>query len=117
MPLKNINPTQTESWKKLQLHFEQIQDVTMKSLFQKDNTRKEKFTLTFAIPSISGKTVGTSSYLSFRINLPLNTTFTFDVSQVQVEIGSSASDYQIRSLADEVILCQRYFRKSYSCSK
>jgi len=47
MPLKNINPTQTESWKKLQLHFEQIKDVTMKSLFQKDNTRKEKFTLSF----------------------------------------------------------------------
>ena len=47
MPLKNINPTQTESWKKLQLHFEQIKDVTMKSLFQKDNTRKEKFTLIF----------------------------------------------------------------------
>ncbi len=47
MSLLNINPTKTESWKNLQSHFDQIQNVEMKTLFQKDKTRKEKFTLDF----------------------------------------------------------------------
>ena len=47
MSLKNINPTKTRSWKNLQSHFEQIKEVHMKSLFQKDKDRKEKFTLNF----------------------------------------------------------------------
>ncbi|NOQ92542.1 MAG: glucose-6-phosphate isomerase [Flavobacteriaceae bacterium] len=45
MALKNINPTHTISWKNLQTHFEQIKEVQMKTLFQKDNSRKEKFSL------------------------------------------------------------------------
>ena len=47
MPLKNINPTQTESWQDLEQHFEKIKNVTMKSLFQKDKSRKENFSLCF----------------------------------------------------------------------
>ena len=47
MPLININPSNTTSWKKLQSHFDQIQNVQMKSLFQQDNSRKEKFSLCF----------------------------------------------------------------------
>ncbi len=45
MALKNINPTKTNSWKNLQSHFEQIKEVQMKTLFQKDNSRKERFSL------------------------------------------------------------------------
>lgn len=45
MSLKNINPTATKSWKSLEDHFEQIKDVHMKTLFQKDRYRKEKLTL------------------------------------------------------------------------
>lgn len=47
MALINNNPTNTTSWKKLQSHFDQIQNVQMKSLFQQDNSRKEKFSLCF----------------------------------------------------------------------
>ena len=47
MALININPTNTTSWKKLQSHFDQMQNVQMKSLFQKDISRKEKLTLCF----------------------------------------------------------------------
>jgi len=47
MSLININPTNTISWKKLQSHFVQMQNVQMKSLFQQDNSRKEKFSLCF----------------------------------------------------------------------
>ncbi|MCF6223540.1 MAG: glucose-6-phosphate isomerase [Flavobacteriaceae bacterium] len=47
MSLKNINPTKTNSWDKLESHFKKIKDLEMKSLFQKDHSRKEKLTLNF----------------------------------------------------------------------
>jgi len=47
MSLKNINPTNTKSWKKLQSHFEEIRDVEMKALFQKNSNRKNNFSLSF----------------------------------------------------------------------
>lgn len=47
MALKNINPTYTKSWKELELHFEKVNSVTMKSLFQKESGRKENFSLCF----------------------------------------------------------------------
>ncbi len=47
MALKNTNPTETKSWKKLENHFDKIKNVHMKSLFLKDKTRKENFTLNF----------------------------------------------------------------------
>lgn len=45
MALPNINPTETKSWKKLQDHFENINDVHMKDLFAQDEERANKFTM------------------------------------------------------------------------
>jgi glucose-6-phosphate isomerase len=47
MPLKNINPTRTESWKELVKHFEEIREVHMKSMFHSDKARQESFSLRF----------------------------------------------------------------------
>lgn len=44
MALENINPTQTESWIKLQNHFHEIKDKTLRSLFE-DPNRFDKFHL------------------------------------------------------------------------
>ncbi|MEP6261392.1 MAG: glucose-6-phosphate isomerase [Gillisia sp.] len=43
--MKNIDPTSTEAWKKLQKHFEEIKDREMKDLFKEDSKRAEKFTI------------------------------------------------------------------------
>ncbi|OEK09355.1 glucose-6-phosphate isomerase [Flavivirga aquatica] len=45
MALPSINPTNTESWKKLQEHFKTIKDVHMKDLFAQDKDRANKFTI------------------------------------------------------------------------
>lgn len=45
MALPNINPTTTESWKKLQEHFQSVKDVHMKDLFAQDPERANKFTM------------------------------------------------------------------------
>ena len=45
MSLKNINPTKTFTWKKLNDHFKEIKDNSIKSYFQDDNLRAENFTI------------------------------------------------------------------------
>lgn len=43
MALKNTNPTTTLSWQKLQKHFLEIQNSSMKKMFSEDEHRTEKF--------------------------------------------------------------------------
>ncbi len=45
--LEKINPTQTQSWRKLSAHFEQIKSVHMRDLFAEDPGRFDRFSLTF----------------------------------------------------------------------
>lgn len=45
MALQNTNPTATTSWQKLQQHFIEMQNVSMKQMFQEDANRAEKFNL------------------------------------------------------------------------
>ena len=71
----------------------------------------KKYSFTAKLPSISGKTVGTNSYLRFDIRFPSNTAVTLDVAQVQVERGKNATDFEYRSYAEELNLCLRYYWK------
>jgi hypothetical protein len=69
-----------------------------------------KYTFTTTLPSISGKTLGTTGdMLVLDILLPLNTTFTFDIAQVQVEAGPVATPFERRPIGTELALCQRYY--------
>lgn len=43
--LKNINPTETKAWKLLQAHFEEVKNVHIKTLFEKDSQRAAKFSI------------------------------------------------------------------------
>lgn len=45
--LKNINPTQTKAWKKLEEHFLSAKSFQLKELFNNDSERFSKFTLKF----------------------------------------------------------------------
>jgi glucose-6-phosphate isomerase len=45
--LKNINPTQTDAWKALTAHFENAQDMELKTLFALDEERFDKFSTRF----------------------------------------------------------------------
>lgn len=45
MPLQNINPIQTEAWKKLVDHFSEAKNYELKELFRKDKNRKERFSV------------------------------------------------------------------------
>jgi len=45
MALKNINPIQTKTWKKLEEHFNDIKNVHMKQWFEEDANRANRFTI------------------------------------------------------------------------
>lgn len=70
-----------------------------------------RYTQTIAIPSVSGKTIGTNSNIIFVLNLALNAAQTLDFWGFQIEVGSTATAFQTASgsIAGELALAQRYF--------
>lgn len=76
-------------------------------------TSWQRFTVTVAIPSITGKTIGTNSFLAvnFQLGSAMGTSITVDIWGVQVEAGSTASPFQTATgtLQGELAACQRYY--------
>ena len=74
-----------------------------------------KYTHTFSLASISGKTMGTGSSLVLIIRQSAGDTSTtawnLNIANVQLELGSVATDFEHRSYGEELALCQRYFWK------
>jgi hypothetical protein len=78
-------------------------------------TSWQRFTQSFTIPSISGKTIGTSSYLSLLLIRPsAATSTTVDVWGVQLERGSTATAFQTATgtIQGELAACMRYYQTS-----
>jgi len=74
-------------------------------------TSWQRFTQTITLPSISGKTIGTGSNLTFIIDMPTTGAQTNDVWGVQVEAGSVATAFQTATgtIQGELAACQRYY--------
>ena len=73
-----------------------------------------RYSQTFSIPSISGKTIGTSSFLQFEISQPVNVSHTIEYYGIQVEAGSVATAFQTATgtLQGELAACQRYYYRN-----
>lgn len=84
----------------------------------------QKFILTFQVPSVAGLILGSNGNDSTSINFWMDAggtyaarsggigqqSGTFDIAQVQLEIGSYATSFDARPLPVELGLCQRYAR-------
>jgi hypothetical protein len=80
-------------------------------------TSWQRFTYTISLPSVSGKTIGTSSFLAFYIrNGATSVGSQLDIWGIQVEAGSVATPFTTATgtLSGELAACQRYYTKSYS---
>lgn len=86
-----------------------------------------KYTVTVTLPSISGKTLGSNNddrlalgfigdagsasiYTTLASSIG-NQDITYDIAQVQVEKGDTATDFEKRSIGEEKQLCYRYYWK------
>jgi hypothetical protein len=78
------------------------------------STSWTKYSYTGTVPSISSKTLGSDNndFIQLTIRLPINTTFTFDIAQVQLEPGPVATPFERRPIATELALCQRYYENA-----
>jgi hypothetical protein len=78
-----------------------------------------RYSFTFAIPSITGKTIGTTpntSYLALFIEQGSSIStdpWTLDLWGVQFEAGSTASDFKTATgtIQGELAACQRYYQR------
>jgi hypothetical protein len=76
------------------------------------STSWTRYSATISVPSISGKTVGTSSFLAVNFEGKTSTgAFTIDLWGMQLEAGSVATPFTTATgtLAGELAACQRYF--------
>ena len=75
------------------------QTVSIGTVFQ-------RHTLSFAVPSISGQTIGTNGddYLALVFKSPGGVAFTFDISRVQLEEGPVATPFESRPAVLEELL-------------
>jgi hypothetical protein len=73
-----------------------------------------RYTQTLSIPSISGKTIGTSSYLQVEFSQPTNTSYTTEFYGIQIEAGSVATPFQTATgtTQGELAACQRYYYRN-----
>ena len=74
------------------------------------------FSLTGAVPTIAGKTLGTNGddYAEVIFLFPSGTTFTLNLWNVQAEDGVYATPFELRPKGIEKMLCQRYFHSTFA---
>ncbi|WP_218723559.1 phage tail protein [Pseudomonas bubulae] len=78
-------------------------------------TAFKKYVVTLDVPSISGKkSAPDGDYLELVFGSLGKGAYSLDLASVQVESGVIATDFELRPLAYELILCQRYYEKTFS---
>jgi hypothetical protein len=71
-----------------------------------------RYSTTFTMPSMSGKTIGTSSFVQMTMYAGIGRTL--DIWGVQLEAGSTATDFVTasgNSQQAELAMCQRYYNR------
>lgn len=72
----------------------------------------QRYTRTFDVPAATHEALTEHSCLEVIFTLSTyNGTYTFDIANVQLEFGDTATDFEYRHPAEELALCQRYYEK------
>jgi len=75
-----------------------------------------KYSMTFDIPIPANTTINNTAYLAMMILQPASDTSTnaweLNVTGLQLEAGSTATDFEHRGYGEELALCQRYYQQT-----
>jgi hypothetical protein len=75
----------------------------------------QKFSATFNVPAITGKTIGANSWLGVEFDFFnfLNTAFAFDYTNVQLESGPVPTEFRRNApnIVAELEACRRYYQR------
>jgi hypothetical protein len=76
-------------------------------------TSWQRFTFTTTLQSLSGKTINSNHSLQIYFDCPASTAFSIDVWGVQVEAGSTATNFTTATgtTQGELAACQRYYQR------
>jgi hypothetical protein len=75
-------------------------------------TTRQQFTHTFTATDMSGKTIGANNYMRLYFEMPFASQNDWlEIDTVQLEVGSTATDFEHKSYGEELALCQRYFER------
>lgn len=112
MALKTINPTHTQTWSKIQEHFNQIKDVRMTKWFHEDEERANRFTIKwddffvdYSKNRITQETIDLFSELADEIGLKEAISSQFSGAKINQTEGRAVLHTALRaSEASEVIV-------------
>jgi hypothetical protein len=81
---------------------------------QSVTTAWTRFSMQVAVPSISGKTIGTSSFLNIRLDQAVAAGSVLELWGLQLEAGSVVTAFQTATgtLQGELAACQRYYYRT-----
>jgi hypothetical protein len=74
-----------------------------------------RYSVTLAMPSVSGKTIGASSFMAALIYWPVASGASYQTWGHQMEAGSTATPFQTATgtIQGELAACQRYWTQTY----
>tara|TARA_R100000278_G_scaffold252_1_gene607 strand:- start:311 stop:1264 length:954 start_codon:yes stop_codon:yes gene_type:complete len=79
-------------------------------------TTRQRFSITFTTSDMSSKTIGTSNYLEFSFHPTLVSGANWEYDSVQLEKGTSATDFERVPYDLTFQRCQRYYSRTTSLS-
>lgn len=71
-------------------------------------TTWKRYVYTYPMPSLVGKTIGANNALSITFWRTGTLNSYLDIANVQVEVGTTATPFEYRSIGTELQLCKRY---------
>ena len=73
-------------------------------------TSRQRFTITFTASDMSSKTIGTSNFLEINFSVSLASSANWEYDSVQLEKGTTASDFEFIPFDVNLQRCKRYYQ-------